>query len=439
MASKGSSSAKQKVLAYGFDKMFRFPSDPSSRASETSETNISFVAYEDPQRLDDVDGVVIPQGIFESFEFHDTWQEKRGEAKCDRNRMLERERQVRNLVDRGGWICFLVGTIVDELPLGDGYRTHRVDGTDLCKIILNGLGVRRDLVSEGLAGCRAVHNEFRDYVLKYGIAKTVFNSRPPNAVTAIVKHGDAQVGIELVQQFYFLPYVGTRNDFKFLQGLVALVVKSVLDYRTKMNEETPEWTNGFRFAQESELIQRAERLEVELTEMHSQIKGWKKYKRLLSGSGERLKLDVVETLQDFFALTVDPTDEGREDFKVLVDNSVGCMGESKGTNGGVKREHINQVDSHRERAGLGHDIPGLLIVNNHMDVQSVSKRMETPVAKEQVAHAHAMNVTFVRTIDLLFLMRHLETTEDRSEAFLSILRGGGGWLHADSEGYRLVR
>ncbi|MGD0075619.1 MAG: hypothetical protein ABSD31_14955 [Candidatus Binataceae bacterium] len=437
MAPKNSSPAKPKVFAYAFEKWFEHPSNPYALTFETDEATVAHLPYDDARRLEDSDGVVIPQGIFESIEFHDTWQGKRGVAKCDRNRMLERERQVRNLIQRGGWVCFLVEAIVDELPSGDGYRTHSVKNTDLCKDVLNGMDVGRELAVEGLAACHAVHNEFRNYVQQHGIAKTVFTFRPSPSLTVLVRHGDAPVGIEAVQQLFFLPFVRTRTEFTLLRDLLSLVVKSVSDYRLKMNEETPPWTNELQFARETQLIEQAKRLETELADAHLEIKHWQKYKRLLSGSGERLRQDVVLTLQDFFSLTVDPTDEGREDFKILVENSVACMGESKGTNGGVKREHINQVDSHRERAGLGHDIPGLLIINSHMDVLSIPDRMKTQIAKEQVIHAHSMNVTFTRTIDLLLLMRHLESTQDRRERLLSILKKGGGWLRADFEEYRL--
>jgi len=99
---------------------------------------------------------------------------------------------------------------------------------------------------------------------------------------------------------------------------------------------------------------------------------------------------------------------------------------------------VNQVDSHRERLGLTDAVPGLLLINNQMDVPGIAKRQATQVALEQVRHARRMNVLIVRTIDLLHLMRHLEDDVDKRAKFLALVRGGGGWLAADASGYRIV-
>jgi hypothetical protein len=131
-------------------------------------------------------------------------------------------------------------------------------------------------------------------------------------------------------------------------------------------------------------------------------------------------------------------DEGREDFKIVDAKTVVAVGEAKGTNGGIKRDHINQVDSHRERLGLTDAVPGLLLINNQMDVSGIAKRGETQVALEQVRHARRMNVLIARTIDLLYLMRYLEDDVDKRAKLLALIRGGGGWLAAGPSGYRIV-
>ena len=116
-----------------------------------------------------------------------------------------------------------------------------------------------------------------------------------------------------------------------------------------------------------------------------------------------------------------------------------AMIEAKGTKKGVKREYINQVDSHRERNELPTSIPGVLFINNEMSVAGIDKRLETKVPDDQIKHARKLNILIVRTIDLLFLMRHLENNPDRqAELMRLLLSSGGGWLRADSEGYRVV-
>ena len=147
----------------------------------------------------------------------------------------------------------------------------------------------------------------------------------------------------------------------------------------------------------------------------------------------------MDILKTFFGFDIDPMDEGREDFKIVDAGTVVSVGEAKGTNGGIKREYINQVDSHRERLGLTDAVPGLLLINNQMDVTGIVERRETQVSPEQICHARRMNVLIVRTIDLLYLMRHLEDNVNTRGTLLGLIRGGGGgWLAADPSAYRIV-
>jgi len=431
---------KLRVAAYGFDEAgFRSPSGQSESSWETDSTVITWVPYQDPQRLDQFDAVITPQGIFEEISYRDTFTGTRGVVKCDRDLLLERDRQVRNLAEKGGWICILVEAVVDEVPDGSGYGRETVDDSDLCKLILNALRVRRQPYTKGLSGCRAVRNEFIEYVRNHGIAKTIFEARDRNSTTSLIEHGSAQVGIEVARQFFFLPFVGSRREFELAKEVISVAVDSVAAYRLKTNEEVPPWTDQLRFARETELLQRSKQVQKELSEILAEFAKWRRYKRLLATSGDLLKRDVVEVLRDFFGLRVDPIDELKEDFKILGKDAVACMGEVKGTNGGLKREHVNQVDSHRERAGLDKNIPGLLIINSQMEVLSIDERLKAQVAKEQIAHASAMNVMVMRTIDFLYFMGRLEASADRGEKLLAILRGGGGWLRADAEDYRLVK
>jgi len=167
---------------------------------------------------------------------------------------------------------------------------------------------------------------------------------------------------------------------------------------------------------------------------------WRAYKAILSTSGDILKDELVKILREYFELRVDPIEEYREDAKVLEENgNVVAIVEFKGVKRGVQREDINQVDTHRERNKMKATVPGVLIINNQMSVAGVDKRLDTPVAGLQIEHAKNHNVLIVRTIDLLFLMRHLEESSARKEEFLKLLRSGGGWLRADADGYKVVQ
>ena len=179
-------------------------------------------------------------------------------------------------------------------------------------------------------------------------------------------------------------------------------------------------------------------LELQVQAQRQELNQWRRYKVLLSATGDRLRLEVASSLRHYFGLAVGEEDKFREDLTIT--NEAGdtiAAVEVKATKGGVQREHINQVDNHRERNGLSPVTPGLLIINNATNRAGISARLEADVAPEQVRHAKAMNVLVFRTIDLLFLMRHLEESPNPGAKFIELVQAGGGWLKADSDGFRL--
>jgi hypothetical protein len=217
------------------------------------------------------------------------------------------------------------------------------------------------------------------------------------------------------------------------------VTQSVLDYRQKHIAEVPEWIKTFEFGKETEYKNKISELTNQIQEIEQELYPLESYKLIVNTSGELLKKVTVDILGDFFGFKVDPIDEGREDAKILNESGkVTSIVEIKGTNKGIKREHINQVDSHRERNGFTDEIPGVLFINNEMGIEGIEERLNTKVPREQIRHAVNMNVLIVRTIDLLFLMKQLESDPNKKERIIEFINSGGGWLKADRDGYEIM-
>ena len=193
-------------------------------------------------------------------------------------------------------------------------------------------------------------------------------------------------------------------------------IRGILDYRQKRIAELPAWLDEFKFATEEKLGSEIEVLQKQIADQEGQIQVWKDYKAILSTSGDVLKDRVVSILRGLFGLKVDAPEEYREDAKILDDpDSVLAFVEIKGTKSGIKREHINQVDSHRERASLASTVPGVLVINNEMSIAGIKDRFKTTVPGEQIDHAKKLNVLIIRTIDLLFLIRQFEDLSDKKK------------------------
>jgi len=104
----------------------------------------------------------------------------------------------------------------------------------------------------------------------------------------------------------------------------------------------------------------------------------------------------------------------------------------------VKREHINQTDSHRERSGFNNEFPAVLIINTHMKNARTVEEKDQEVAPEQIAHASNVNVLIMRTLDLLNLLRLHLRDEIALDKIVELLTNSRGWLRVREDQFEIV-
>jgi hypothetical protein len=430
---RGGRSTLPTVVAYGFDRLgFTLPKAPVP----SRDGALEWQAYDDTRHLDRADGLIIPQGIFESLEEVHAYNSYT-KISCDEPLMLQREKEVSSVIKNGGWVCFLVREIVDE-------QLHGYDpvNSDLCKRLLNGIRVRRHLLDSPSTVVTAVRDEFKSYIDRYGVARTTFSTQGQvSGLQVLAKVGQHAVGFQVGGCQFFLPFHTT--NMTALHDITTLVAEAVAAYRRKTSVTLPGWVNAaFSFSEERALIQRRAALTDELKALETQIEEWTQYKTILVTSGELLRTRLIALLERYFGLKVDPIDGGREDFKILTPDGSGiaAVGECKGINGGVRREHISQADAHRGRQDLTPSTPGFLVVNTQMNIPSFENRQRTGVVPEHVRYARSQNVLVMRAIDLLKLMAQLEGHDaaDRGQELLRLLASGGGWLCVEDESALLL-
>jgi len=149
---------------------------------------------------------------------------------------------------------------------------------------------------------------------------------------------------------------------------------------------------------------------------------------------------VVETLREGFGFKVDDSDEFKEDIKILNENDEPIIfGKIKGTNAGVKREHVNQVDSHRERAGLSSDSPAILIINSHIKNARNLEEKDKEVVRDQVRHADKLNVLVLRTLDLLRLLELFKNNKITKAMVSELIIKNGGWLKVENDSWKVIK
>ena len=431
---KGSASV---FIAYGFDKAgFHCPKSP---VEVDGVGAIRFVGFTDPDSLDEAEGVIIPSGIFEKFEKRGGYGVVRYRAVVDLGLLMEREKHVRNLLKDGKWVCFLVGAIIDR----PNEHSDDASDTDLCKRFLNSFGIARERAAEGLPVPNSLCREFEEHIRNYGIAKTVF--RTPSSTgydcLTIAKYGAFPVAFEVRRNAFFLPCHTTHLDSTSITNIVRGVVEAVSKYRQNRNEDIPEWADAFEFAEESSLKREREELKSRLAGICDGIERLRINKSILVSSGDALRDRLVSILRDYFGLTIDPLDEHREDAKVVDDqgNTLVLL-EFKAMGSGVGREDVSQINFHRDRAKLPEGIPGVLIANCNRKVTDIAERLAAQVDGKQIQYARNQNVLIVRTIDLLCLMRQMETKgiPERRAEIRRLFSSGGGWLKATETTYEIV-
>jgi len=423
---------RKRIYAYGFDRIgFSIP--PATILIE--DIQIEFMRFGDPRRLDGADGAIVPSGIFEAFERKDSYMGLFIEVSCDHDHLLTRRRELSNLLDGGKWICFLVGQVVDSVR--QNHSTFDCSATDLAKVALNMCGVERQSASAGMVAS-AKYDEFREYVNRWGVAKTLLQpSYRLQDQRSIAVVGNSIVGLECISQLIFLPFHNSRSDSSELSDLVTTIVKGIESYLQKRMAELPNWIDQFQFNIEEMLRRKYEEALGSVEDARSERQKWRGYKGILVRSGDALRETVSVVLKDYFGLRVCEEDVGKEDLSILGEGGeILAVVEVKSSKGGVRREDVNQVDSHRARLNLPSTVPGILVMNDFMEISNLDERRSKPVDPDHIRRASVSNVLIIRTLDLVHFMKQMEQESPgkRAEALRSMWSKGGGLFRATEQG-----
>lgn len=416
---------KRKYIFYGFERIgFTTP----NANLQFREFEIEFCEYGNSETdWHKVEGLIVPSSIFETFEYNS--------VKTDEKTLLEIENEAHNLIRAGKWVAILAQ---HKFTIDWGYD-KTIYHTDLAKKIVKNFGSSISPISTPFPVNETRLDQFRNYLKHYGVAKNRFSydGSYSGGVTIISGEWRKMHAYEQNQLLFVLPFHSNKKTENDLKKASSSILESICDYLVVKKVELPDWVNEFNFIKEEELTNQYKALSEQLENVENELKNHKEYKLSLTTTGENLREVVIKILQDFFNLKIDPIDNNLEDFKILNEESIIVFGEVKGSKKGVKREHINQVDSHRERAEVDSSIPGLLIINNQMSLNSIEERNSTIIPSEHIKHAALLNIIVIRTIDLLNLMKQQEK-ENEKNLLIENIQNGGGWLKVTEDKIELL-
>ncbi|MBW8015456.1 MAG: hypothetical protein FVQ82_04655 [Planctomycetes bacterium] len=424
-----------KILVYGIDKKnLQLPNNIQKR-----NFKLTFDSYATKKRFDEFDAVISFQGIFESLSWESTGYlgDQYLDCKYDKDELDKRNNELHILIREGGFVCFILCERFEDSS--QSYH-HRVSytSTDLCKIALNYDSFYRKNFSERYTSLNIKQAEFGNFLTRYGAACSYFeNYNEGLSIKTIAELGSRLTGFVLGDSLFFIPTLIPEQNC--LEEYFTILAEALVSVRKKMLFEIPAWVDSFEFSDETVVKEENEALLDRINNNKNRIQLFREFKKILIFNSDALVGAVATILERGFGFSIDDSDELKEDLKILDEQGKPIIFvEVKGTNKGVKREHINQCDSHRERADLSPDFPSILIINTHMRKSRTIEEKDQDVAKEQIKHAVKTNVLILRTLDVLKLLSLKLNNNIPSNEIINLLSDNHGWLKVSDEKWEIL-
>ncbi len=420
------------ILVYGIEKKGLSLLDDAITARNYS---LSFEKFKTPSRFNDFDGVILFKGTFENFEWKTGGFESYLKHTCDNDELDKRKKEANLLIEQGGFLCFLLDdTFIDRED------RRNFEGSDLTKYHLNYPSFYRKNFRGRITHLNIKSDEFRSFLKVYGAANSYFENYNNHIDLRVLAEASGRCsGMILNRNNYFIPTLIPDNRPEILKEYFTLLSEGLTSSYNKLQILLPGWIKDFSFDEEAGLKEEEDRIRAQLQQLKERTDKLNRFKSILALTGDDLVESVIRVFSEGFGITVDGKDELREDFKLL--NSASepfCLCEVKGTNKGVKREHINQADSHRERSGLDESFPSLLLINTHIKNARSIVEKDQEIANEQIRHATNMNVLILRTIDLLGMLRIFLMGKLNRQELEKLLISSRGWLRVEDEEYKVI-
>lgn len=425
------------ILVYGIEK--NGLKEPSQEISNRN-FKLFFEPFNTEKRFNDFDGVILFQGIFEIYRYEDGWNGTYLNHSYDRNELDKRKKELKLLLDKSGFCCFIL-----HKPFIDSYyqssSTKNLSGTDLSKHSLNFSSFYRKDFKKRTTHVNSLRDEFSRFFALYGAASSWFecnNNGIELRKIAKVKH--STVGMVLFDREFYIPSLVPENTETRIFEYFTLLAEAIASSFNKLRLEIPSWVDQFNFEEELALSEKKQQLLSEIENINSSLAKYSQYKKILIGNGEVLVEHVAVILRGGFSFNVNSDDDFKEDLKILNDkNEPIIFVEVKGTNRGVKREYINQTDSHRDRASLDSSFPSLLVINTHIKNSVSIEDKDQTVPEDQIKHAVKIGILILRTIDLLFLLKQKENGTISQQEIIDLLSKNVGWLKVDSGRWEIIQ
>ena len=178
---------------------------------------------------------------------------------------------------------------------------------------------------------------------------------------------------------------------------------------------------------ELELRKNLESYKNQIDKINKKLSEYSKFKSILYLRGDKLVDSVILVLKEM-GLKTFRKDIKEEDFWILdEERNKEIICEVKGIKKNCKREHINALDTHRDRNELKDDFPALLIINSFAEAKNL-KSKDQEISPDIIKHAIKNNILVIRTLDLLYAFDLTKANKIKLSEFMKALKNESGWI-----------
>jgi len=279
---------------------------------ESSTFEVTFADYRTNERFNQYDGVILYQGIFETFVVHKGYSTYTEHA-CDRDELDKRKKELSLLIRAGGFVCFLL-----HIPFEDRVEGRSVEGTDLCKWALNRPHLYRKNFGSRFSHINIVQAEFQRFLEIYGAASSYFNNLDQGLEwTDIARANQSPVGMILNRQMYFVPTLIPDLQEDRVNEYFTFLCDAVISTHKKQRRTLPSWIENYTFDEELSLKQELTALQDTRSQVMGALDTFVAYKSILALNSDALVASVTDVFRLGFRIDVDEIDELREDIKLI--------------------------------------------------------------------------------------------------------------------------
>ena len=195
----------------------------------------------------------------------------------------------------------------------------------------------------------------------------------------------------------------------------------------------------FRFRPRIGTAAQATDLHCQLVQIEGQIDSYISLKGALAYQSDPLVEVIRDLLDRFFGISLTIDEKFIEDATLRdIDGNIQAVFEIKGVKGNFARANVNQVDSHRERLNMLASVPGVLIMNTFMGVNSLQEKDQAP-HPDIIKKAVADRVLLIRTLDLLRYADGIEKGTLTKDDLTKVILTEAGWLKVENDKAQVVK